>query len=457
MFIVLTSPLYYFSDPILRGPTIGCVFMGIAAALIGTLISLRRQALAGEMLSHAAYPGIILAALIAGLFDIGRGDDTTMTMLTSICAFITSCFGLLFIRFLQHKAHIANDAALCFVLATFFGIGVAIASQVQIAFGSQYRHALIYLYGQAATMTDLHVAIYALLALACSIWIFIYYHQLLGATFDPLFAAAAIKRVHIAESGLFFLLLLTVILSTRSLGVVLMSGMLIAPTIAARQWTNHLHTLLLLSAFIGAASGWIGNYLSSEWSIANRLPGQVGWMLPTGPMVVLVAFFACVLSLLLAPRRGLLGRLIRLKIFHHRCREENILKTLWRKEQKDCGSSFSLDQIASWQPLSKKKLRFSLFILQVKKLVSRQAKGYTLTSKGKQRAAHIIRLHRLWELYLVKMMGMGVERVHCSAEEMEHILSPELERELSLALNNPQSDPHAQPIPQASFTDLDIR
>jgi len=70
-------------------------------------------------------------------------------------------------------------------------------------------------------------------------------------------------------------------------------------------------------------------------------------------------------------------------------------------------------------------------------------------------AAKIVRLHRLWELYLTEYIEMGRERVHYSAEEMEHILTPEIEAELTKLLNNPQEDPHNQPIPQNPTTPYD--
>ena len=64
-----------------------------------------------------------------------------------------------------------------------------------------------------------------------------------------------------------------------------------------------------------------------------------------------------------------------------------------------------------------------------------------------EKGARIVRLHRLWEVYLVNSLGLKVERVHKSAEEMEHILTPELERKLTELLDNPKQDPHDQPIP----------
>ena len=70
-----------------------------------------------------------------------------------------------------------------------------------------------------------------------------------------------------------------------------------------------------------------------------------------------------------------------------------------------------------------------------------------MTEKGIYAGKKLVRLHRLWELYLVEYCGMAKERVHPSAEEMEHILTPEVEQELSVALRNPAFDPHKQPIP----------
>ena len=75
-----------------------------------------------------------------------------------------------------------------------------------------------------------------------------------------------------------------------------------------------------------------------------------------------------------------------------------------------------------------------------------------LTFEGVQRAEHLVRLHRLWELYLVVCLKVDEERVHHSAEEMEHILTPNLEERLTALLNHPQKDPHQKPIPRETFS-----
>ena len=80
-------------------------------------------------------------------------------------------------------------------------------------------------------------------------------------------------------------------------------------------------------------------------------------------------------------------------------------------------------------------------------LVTQQGSKWTLTELGTHKGSRVVRLHRLWELYLVDILGKGKDEVHGNAEEMEHILTPELEERLLNLLKYPSVDPHSQPIP----------
>jgi len=89
----------------------------------------------------------------------------------------------------------------------------------------------------------------------------------------------------------------------------------------------------------------------------------------------------------------------------------------------------------------------------VKKLASKAIvdyapyKGIKLTEKGKKVALGIIRKHRLAELFLVKMMGLGWEEVHEIAEQLEHVNSERFYNRMDELLNYPKADPHGEPIP----------
>lgn len=442
----MQSLVLFFTDPVLRAPTLGCMLMCLAASLMGVIVFLRRQSLIGEALSHASYPGVILGVLAAGILSIQESQELQLSILALIGAFLTSLLGLWAIHFLERRMRVPSDAALCFVLSTFFGIGLTITSEVQFSFTSLYKQALTYLYGQAATMTDIHIIIYGFLALAVMIIILLLYKELQVMTFDRQYAKSLGIRVRSIDLLLFILVAIAVIIGIRSVGVVLMSAMLIAPAVAARQFTNHLSILLILAAFFGMLSGFLGNYFSVQLteSLARTYPAA-RIILPTGPMIVLVATVICTISLLFAPERGLLIRLWRIARFRYTCICENILKEMWRIDPK---SAISLEHIGKYQTISRLYLNFLLRRMVQNGWIEREKDAlYRLTADGQHRAARIVRLHRLWEVYLANYLGMGTERVHRNAEEMEHILTPELERELTLLLKDPTQDPHQQPIP----------
>ena len=77
-------------------------------------------------------------------------------------------------------------------------------------------------------------------------------------------------------------------------------------------------------------------------------------------------------------------------------------------------------------------------------------KRYELTPTGMLWGKKLVRLHRLWEVYLVEFCKLPKERVHPLAEEMEHIITEEIELELMQLLDNPTKDPHNAPIPASS-------
>ena len=417
--------------------------MCLSSALVGVVVFLRRRSLLGEALSHAAYPGVVLSVLFMALFFPLSSDFLALAI--RIGAFLSAILGLYVIEKMERAFKVKNDAALCFVLSVFFGVGVLIASRIQFTHALWYKTVQIFLYGQAATMTDIHILLYAVLAFFLSMVMIFLYRPIQMTIFDRDFSKTAGVPIRSVDTLLFFLLVLAIVIGIRSVGVVLMAGMLIAPAVAARQWSDRLGAVLLYAAFFGALSGFLGNYLSIEvpaWGI------QQGWnwnfSLPTGPMILLSASALCLFSLLFSPRNGLMSRLVRILRFRNQCMGDNLLKYLWRQGE-GVGSSFS--EIRKWQPLPFFQMHLLLWNLKHQGWIDQKnSKQISLTKEGCLRARRIVRLHRLWEVYLV-FLGQGAEKVHHSAEEMEHIITPELEKELTELLGNPKKDPHAQPIP----------
>lgn len=415
------------------------MLMCLAAALVGVLVFLRRKSLVGEALSHASYPGVVIGAFFLSFFS---SDFSTVVSL--ICAALTAFLGLFFIEKLEKKK-VQSDSALCFILSLFFAVGITLASRLQTLNPLGFQAAQLFLYGQAATMVESHLWVYSSLCLLILGAIVLFYRPIKIMLFDRAFGQSLGMSFALLDFLLFILLVLAIVISIRSVGVVLMVGMLVAPAVAARQLTDRLHLVFIFSGFFGVLSGFLGNYFSiqfplwGQWMVRDRL-----LVLPTGPMILLSASTLCFLSLCFSPKRGLVFRAFRRIAFRHKCLSENILKHFWKKGQ-DVGLEMaSLYPFHLCSPLF---LRLFLWILTFQGWLQRKRGGlYVLSSDGRVRASQIVRLHRLWEAYLV-FLGQGREKVHHSAEEMEHILTPEIEKELSALLNDPKLDPHAQPIP----------
>jgi manganese/zinc/iron transport system permease protein len=437
----------YFTDPVLRAPMIGSILMSVAAALIGVLVFLKKESLLGEALSHASYPGLVMGVLLSGFLYGDVGENVFSALFLMGGALISSILGLKLIHFLETKAQVKQDAALCFVLSFFFGVGILAASRVQFSYSTLYKQVEVYFYGQSATMTDIHVWIFLTLALFVSGAFLLFKKEFELLVFDPEFAKSQGLPIAFLQAILLFLTALSIVIGIRSVGVILMSAMLIAPAASARQFSNSFSSICVLSVVFGILSAGLGTILSNESSIYLKAHfSDVRLTLPTGPLIVLIASFLCLLSLLFSPKRGAIFRLIRMWQFREVCLEENLLKAFYRHGEKLSMASedlYGLFQTYRWRIHSK------LRKLQKEGWLETTAEGhYLLTQDGVHKAAKIVRLHRLWELYLVEYVGVGKEKVHSSAEEMEHVLTNELERELDGLLKQPKYDPHHKPIPR---------
>ena len=429
----------YLTDPILRAPAWGCMLMSLSASLMGAILFLRKKSLLAESLSHASYPGVVLSFFFLAAFFPYEGEQWVFFMVL-LGAFLASSLALKSIEWLEKKGKIFPDTTLCFVLSVFFGAGLTAASLMQGRYPSWFKQVQMLLFGQVATMTDVHIVIYGSLSCLTALFLFFIYRPLQVILFDSGYAKSLGVKTKWIERGIFVFLLLSIIAGMRSVGVILMSGMLIAPAVAARQYTNRLSTMLILSALFGTLSALLGYILSVEASLHwGSLESPLS--LPTGPLIVLVSVFWAFFSLCFAKRRGLVFRLARIFSFRLSCLQENVLKNLWKKK------TASLRQLSSSHSTSFFTLRFVLWRMISQGWLKCSRNEYELTGDGYQKAAAIVRLHRLWEVYLTHYLGKEPESVHRNAEEMEHILTPDLERRPTELLADPQRDPHHQPIP----------
>ena len=418
----------YFFDSILRAPTIGCSLMCLTTALIGVLAYVQKKSLFGEALSHGAYPGIVIGVLLLAKFFPEGGKYFFLLVIGS--AFLSCLVTFFCVEIMVKKFCVTNDAALCFVLSTLFGVGVVFASRCQMLFPKWYKQMQLYLYGQAATMTDFHIFIYATFAVAIILFIFFFWRQLEALYFDKEFSCLVGIATKMMQSVVLFFLVLAIVVGMRVVGIVLISGMLVAPSIAARQFTDKLSIMFILAALFAAASGVLGNIFSGE--ISYYLVSCMGGKrvsLPIGPVIILMATMFAIVSLFFAPKRGLFFRFLRICKFRSISMQENILKSLVKNSLNE---KISLSNLCSYHHISVVFLFFLLLRMKKNGYVKRKFFfNFSLTRDGKKKALRIAHLHHLWEIYLSECMGIKGDKVHHNAEEMEHILSYELEEKLN--------------------------
>lgn len=125
---------------------------------------------------------------------------------------------------------------------------------------------------------------------------------------------------------------------------------------------------------------------------------------------------------------------------------EDYLKTIYSLAQEE--SPVSTSRIAQARAVTPASATNMVQRLSNLKLVSYEKhKGVVLTAAGQRLALEVIRHHRLIELYLMEALGFGWDEVHEQADILEHVISEKLEERIAEKLDNPQYDPHGDPIP----------
>lgn len=278
-------------DYTLRTVALGSAIMGMVSGMLGVFAVLRRQSLLGDAMSHAALPGIVLAFIITG-------SKEPLALMTG--AAVAAWIGALFVLAIISTTRIKQDSALGLILATFLGLGFVLLTWVQTRPNAAQAGLDRYLFGQAATLLERDVAAMAAIGVPALLVLALLWKECAILSFDPDFARSMGLPVRLLSVLLTSLLVAAISIGLQAVGVVLMSALIVAPAIAARQWTDRLGVMVLLAGVFGAVAGVAGVLLSGA---ATRLP--------TGPVIVVCISVLALISLVIAPRRGLLWTRVR--------------------------------------------------------------------------------------------------------------------------------------------------
>jgi manganese/zinc/iron transport system permease protein len=211
-------------------------------------------------------------------------------------AFLAGLVGIGVMALLKRSTRIKEDAAIALVLSTFFGAGIVLRSVIQQGPSSGRAGLDSFIFGKTAGMIEEDVHLITGLAVATLVIVALGYKEFKLVAFDPEFALVQGWPARALDFALMLLLLGAVVIGLPAVGILLMAAMLIIPAAAARFWTDRLAWMTLLSAGFGMAAGVVGTFLSATYGV------------PTGSCIILVCSAFFLISLLCAPRRGLIAR-----------------------------------------------------------------------------------------------------------------------------------------------------
>ena len=265
---------------------LGTALLGLASGIAGTFAVLRKESLIGDGLSHAALPGVVIAFLLTGIKDI--------EVLIAGAA-LSSIAAAWLITITVENSKIKFDGALATILSAFFGLGMVLLTYLQSLNNAGQAGLSKFIFGQAATILARDVYITSAAALIIIVLTALFWKELKLISFDVEYAKTLQIPVTFTLILYRALLIMTIIIGIQSVGAILISSLLIAPAVGARQWTNKLGTMCILAGFFGMTSAMGGTI----WSTTVQ-------KLPTGPAIIVILSIIVLLSLIFAPNRGIL-------------------------------------------------------------------------------------------------------------------------------------------------------
>jgi manganese/zinc/iron transport system permease protein len=360
-----------FGNYTLRTVGLGAAFLGIVNGVLGSFAVLRKQSLLGDAISHAALPGIALAFLLTG-------SKATIVLLLGAAA--AGWVGTLLVTNIVKNTRVKYDSALGLVLSVFFGIGLVLLTYIQRMPVASQAGLDTFLFGQAATLLARDVATIGILGSVVLLIVLAVWKEFKLLCFDPDFALSLGFPIRWLDVLLITLLVTSIVIGLQTVGVVLMSAMVVAPAAAARQWTDRLGAMVAISAFFGALAGAGGALVSS---LTARLPA--------GPTIVLCLTAIVLVSLLAAPNRGVVWKWARERVNRNLLQTEAVLADLYvlAMRHEDLGHGHPISVLRTMS-IGHGGVDRSLEVLRERGLVRVTAEGtWSLTPRGLSEAGRL--------------------------------------------------------------------
>jgi manganese/zinc/iron transport system permease protein len=376
---------------------VGAALLGAAAGATGSFLYLRKRALVSDAVSHATLPGIGIAFLLM----VALGGDGRSLPVLMIGSAVSAGLGLLAVEWMVRRTRLAEDAAIGAVLSVFFGFGIVLLTVIQSLPTGKQAGLQGFLLGSTAGMLMSEAVLIAVGGALAVLAVWVLRRAMVMVAFDPGFAGTAGVRVRAVDLAMMGLVMAITVIGLKIVGLVLIVALLVIPPVAARFWTERAGMVAAIAAGLGGVAGYVGVALSAS---APRLP--------TGPMVVLSCFALFLVSILFAPARGVVARVMRHLRFQ---------RVLHRRQ--------GLLALARGEPVVEP---LTLRILRQQGLI--RADGVA-TEAGRGQAAKALREEKRHEIARGLHRDEGIARRLVGLEPLEDILTPdevaEIERRMA--------------------------
>jgi manganese/zinc/iron transport system permease protein len=402
----------------------GTTLLGAGAGIVGSFSVLRGRALLGDVLAHAALPGLCVAFLIL------RRRSLSVMLLGAL---ISGLVSVLLMTFLRRNTRIKDDAAMGVVRSVMFGLGIVLISIVQNTVTEGSKAGLdSYIFGKTAGMLVSDVSIIAGVSAVALIVIVLLYKELRLTSFDPDFARVQGWPATLLDLLQMGLVAVMTVVGLPAVGAVLIAAMLILPGATMRFWTDRFSTLLLGSGLLGAAIGATGTLYSAQFS-----------HYPAGPIIILSGTIFFLISMLCAPRRGLTARFVADRRFRYELKQRKFLAALYESGESHHDLLFSQASRVIFQTLGWSDRLGNEIIVEAERfgLIERRTDPTTrevlfrLTEEGRRHAARVVRGERLWSAYLDEFPEQTAAQVDLSAAELERFVPRDVLERLAAKLS----------------------
>ncbi|MRI81340.1 iron chelate uptake ABC transporter family permease subunit [Aerococcaceae bacterium DSM 109653] len=271
---------------------LGTMVLGFTSGLIGTSLVLEKQSQLGDAIGHAVYPGVIITFMLF---------QTRNTAILLVGAVVFGLIAFSIIQLIRRYTDFPYESILALVLSAFFSLGLLLYNVVQR--NPQFQTVNFaglnnYIMGQAAFLMWSDVRLIIIVSVVVVAVFMLLYPKIKLYLFDSIFAQTIGINNQWISHLLLLMCLLVIAVGLQAVGAKLISSMLVAPAIAAQQWTQSYGKMLGLAGVFGMVASFIGTLLST--TISN---------IATGPMIVVVLTAIALLSLVFGTKGILADKL----------------------------------------------------------------------------------------------------------------------------------------------------